>query len=206
MVAAKLKDATGALEIGGMIGDRPWTATLDLAKAAEGAGISKLWARRKIDDAEVARTLREQTPEQADAAILKLALEHRLTSRLTSLVAVDQTPRRPAGVELTRADVPLNLPAGWDFEKVFGKRPGSETVPTVPGMRRAEAPAELQKVAYKGVAQAAAPIAAPAAARMASAALPQTATDAEVRMLTGLALLMLALGLMIIRPARRRFA
>lgn len=205
VVAARMAEAKGSLEIGGMIGDRPWTATLDLAKAAEGAGISKLWARRKIDDAEVSRTLREESPEAADAKILKLALEHHLTTRLTSLVAVDQTPRRPAGEKLTRADVPLNLPAGWDFDKVFGAQPGSEGVPTAPGMRRAEAPAELQKVAYRGVALAAAPMAA-AATRSTGAALPQTATDAELRMLAGLALLLLALGLMIVRPARRRLA
>lgn len=205
VVAARMAEAKGSLEIGGMIGDRPWTATLDLAKAAEGAGISKLWARRKIDDAEVSRTLREETPEAADARILKLALEHHLTTRLTSLVAVDQTPRRPAGEKLTRADVPLNLPAGWDFDKVFGGEPGSETVPTAPGMRRAEAPAELVRVAYKGVATAAAP--APAQpARTKGAALPATATDAELRMLAGLALILLALGLIIVRPVRRRLA
>ncbi len=59
------------------------------------------------------------TPEAADAAILRLALDHGLTTRLTSLVATDATPRRPAGA-LARTDLPLNLPAGWDFEAVFG--------------------------------------------------------------------------------------
>ena len=28
----------------------------------------------------------------------------------------------PTGAPLTRADLPLNLPAGWDFDKVFGER------------------------------------------------------------------------------------
>ena len=96
--------------------------TLPLANAAEGKGLSKLWARRKIDDAEVARTLRQATPEDADKTILALALEHQLVTRLTSLVAVDKTPSRPEGAPLKLTELPLNLPAGWDFEKVFGER------------------------------------------------------------------------------------
>lgn len=200
--AAKVAEAKGALTLSGMIGDTPWSAKLDLAKAAEGAGVSKLWARRKIDDVEVALTLRETKSEAADAAILKLALAHQLTTRLTSLVAVDQTPRRPAGAKLTRADVPLNLPAGWDFDKVFGEQPGSELAP--PEMRKAEAEG-LMKVAYQGVAQAKAPAQATRAVQ-AQAPLPQTATDAELKTLLGLALILLSLGLLIVNPARRRTA
>ena len=78
---------------------------------------------RKIADAEVARTTRQATPEDADKTILALALEHQLVTRLTSLVAVDKTPSRPEGETLKLADLPLNLPAGWDFDKVFGERP-----------------------------------------------------------------------------------
>ena len=94
VVAAKLDKLTGSLEIKGRIGDRPWTVTLPLANAAEGKGLSKLWARRKISDAEVARNMRQVSPEESDKTILKLALEHQLVSRLTSLVAVDKTPSR----------------------------------------------------------------------------------------------------------------
>ena len=119
-----------------MIGDRPWIVTLPLANAAEGRGLSKLWARRKIADAEVARTLRQITPDEADQRILALALEHHLVTRLTSLVAVDQTPSRPDGARLTRADVPLNLPAGWEFDKVFGGERSPLPVPARAPRRR----------------------------------------------------------------------
>lgn len=204
VMAARLTKVSGSLDVGGLIGDQPWTVKLDLAKAAPGDGVSKLWARRKIDDAEVSRTLRETSPEAADAEILKLALEHKLTTRLTSLVAVDQTPRRPAGAALTRADVPLNLPAGWDFDAVFGKKPGSEQGPAIPGMRHAEGKQALQRVAMAGVAASPAPVAAQTPAP--GAALPQTATDAELRLYAGLALILLAVGLLVIRPARRRTA
>ena len=69
---ARVGALAGTLEIKGLIGDRPWLVTLPLENAAPGAGLSKLWARRKIADAEVARTLRTITPEEADRRILAL--------------------------------------------------------------------------------------------------------------------------------------
>ena len=59
VLAAKFDKLAGSVEIKGRIGDRPWVVTLALANAAEGKGLSKLWARRKIADAEVARTMRQ---------------------------------------------------------------------------------------------------------------------------------------------------
>ncbi len=144
VIAARLGAPDGTLEINGMIGDRPWTVRLPVAKAAEGAGLSKLWARRKITDAEMARRRDRSAGGDADRRILALALQHHLVSRLTSLVAVDATPSRPEGARLTRAELPLNLPAGWEFDKVFGgERPVHEKRPPVigpePVNRRAEA-------------------------------------------------------------------
>ncbi len=118
VLAAKLDKLAGSLEIKGRVGDRSWTVTLPLQNAAEGKGLSKLWARRKIADAEVARTLRETSPEDADKTILALALDHQIVTRLTSLVAVDKTPSRPEGAPLKLEELPINLPAGWDFEKI----------------------------------------------------------------------------------------
>jgi hypothetical protein len=114
VLAAKLDTLKGSVEIKGNIGDRPWVVTLPLAGAAEGKGLSKLWARRKISDAEVARTTRQAAPEDADKTILALALEHQLVTRLTSLIAVDKTPSRPEGAPLKASELPINLPAGWE--------------------------------------------------------------------------------------------
>ncbi len=157
-LAAKMSALAGTLEVKGTIGDQPWIVTLPIAQAAEGRGLSKLWARRKIADAEVARTLRQIMPEEADRRILALALEHHLVTRLTSLVAVDRTPSRPDGAPLTRAEIPLNLPAGWDFDKVFG---GERAPVRVPEERRADAdPArDVQLAAYAAVARSQKPVA-----------------------------------------------
>src|SRR5256885_2856036 len=103
--AAKVDTLVGWVEIKGRVRDRPWSVTLPLQNAAEGKGLSKLWAKRKIDDAEVARTLREMTPEDSDKAILALALDHQIVTRLTSLVAVDKTPSRPEGEPLKLSEL-----------------------------------------------------------------------------------------------------
>lgn len=181
VLATKLDKLTGSLEIKGRVGDRPWSVTLPLQNAAEGQGLSKLWAKRKIGDAEVARTLRELTPEDADKAILALALDHQIVTRLTSLVAVDKTPSRPAGEPLKLSELPVNLPAGWDFAKVFGERP---QVPTQ--LRERHADARNQP-----------PVRRPTPASPDAIRLPKTATSAELKMIAGLVLIVLALVLFV---------
>lgn len=192
VLAAKLDRIDGDVTLKGRIGDQPWSVTLPLASAAEGAGLSKLWARRKIDDAEVAKTLGDLTAEQADARILDLGLTHHLVTRLTSLVAVDQKVSRPSGEALTRADVPLNLPAGWEFEKVFGEAAKAMPRKPAPAMRDASA---------GSVRLAAAPVAVGTPADTVN--LPQTATDAELRLIAGLVLLALALLLLVFSGRRQ---
>lgn len=186
VLAAKLDKLQGSLEIKGHVGDRPWSVTLPLQNAAEGKGLSKLWARRKIGDAEVARAMRELTPEEADKAILALGLDHQIVTRLTSLVAVDKTPSRPEGAPLKLSELPINLPAGWDFEKVFGER---QQIPSQLRERHADASAS------------------PAARRPTPAApdairLPKTATSAELKMIVGLVMIVLALILFVFNRRR----
>ena len=111
-LTARVHALAGPLEITGMIGDRPWAVTLPLAQR-RGKGIAKLWARRKITDAEVAADAGKLSSDDADRQILSLALEHHLVTRLTSLVAVDETPSRPRARRLSRADVrSIFRPAG----------------------------------------------------------------------------------------------
>src|SRR5262249_28874215 len=200
-LAAKVSKLDGTLEVKGTIGDRPWIVTLPLAQAVEGRGLSKLWGRRKIADAEVARTLRQITPDEADKRILALAPHHHPVARLTRLVAIDRTPSRPDGARLTRADVPLNLPAGWEFDKVFG----GERARPVPAERRTDARPERRAEldAYAKVAMATAPRAVAPKAIVPSSQngviLPKTATDAELRLWFGLLFVIASLILLTIR-------
>ena len=182
MLMADSKSLSGVLKITGKIGDTPWEVKLPVINAAKGSGISKLWARRKISAIEVAATLGSIDHVSADKAVLNVALEHQLVSSQTSLVAVDKSPKRPAGYKLTRADVPLMLPAGWVFESVFGE--GSTATPPHTDQK---AQAEFLQLAK---------MLAPASASPAQqVSLPQTATNAELMALLGLALGLLGLAL-----------
>lgn len=177
VLAARIGKLEGTVEIKGKIGDRPWSVKLPLTNAAEGKGLSKLWAKRKIGDAEVAQTMGAVKPEEADKTILALALEHQLVTRLTSLVAVDRTPSRPLGEPLKLSELPINLPAGWDFEKLFGEQIN------LPFERRADNRAAQL-------------------AQAAKVALPQTATDAELKMMLGGLLMTLSLFLLVFNRRR----
>ena len=202
VIATKLGAADGQLEIEGMIGNRPWAVTLPVAKAAESAGLSKLWARRKITDAEMAHRLNQASAEETDKRILGLALAHHLVSRLTSLVAVDVTPSRPEGARLTRAELPLNLPAGWEFDKVFGsEQKGNDTPAPQPLERRADAGSLSAPAKRAAAAAAVGPLA--VSAQPAGVVLPKTATDADLKLMAGLLLVGLSL-LFALRPRPRR--
>ena len=196
VLAARLDRLAGAVEIKGRVGDRPWRVTLPLANAAEGKGLSKLWARRKIADAEIARTMGQASPQEADRTILALALEHQLVSRLTSLVAVDATPSRPNGESLNLAELPITLPAGWDYAKVFGEQPRAMPLP------QKSSPVEQRRADAGNIqlADARRPVVMPTPNTV---KLPQTATDAEIRMMLGLLLVAIGLILVVMTINRR---
>jgi Ca-activated chloride channel homolog len=193
VLAARLDKLAGSVEIKGRIGDRPWSVTLPLANAAEGKGLSKLWARRKITDAEVARSLRQIAPDDADKTILALALEHQLVTRLTSLVAIDKTPSRTDGEPLKLTELPLNLPAGWDFAKLFGER----SQPPSPAVERHADAGDIspKQANLKRPLPVVAPM--PDTVR-----LPRTATDAELKMIAGSVLLALSMILFVFNRRR----
>jgi Ca-activated chloride channel homolog len=200
VLSAKLGRHAGTMQIKGRIGDRPWSVTLPIAGAAEGKGLSKLWARRKIADAEVAQTTRMVTGDAADKTVLALALEHQLVTRLTSLVAVDQTPSRPTDEPLKLSELPLNLPAGWDFEKVFGER-AKPIVPAAPAAeRRAHEQDGRVRIAMRGASPAVSTIGQP----QQGVVLAATATNAQWKMILGAVLMTFAL--MVIAYDRRRRA
>ena len=104
----------------------PWQARIELQNAIPGHGVGVLWARRKIAD------LMDQQRQGADRegirnVVIRVALQHHLVSKYTSLVAVDVTPSRPQGVTLERRALPVNLPHGQRYEKIFGHLPQTAT-------------------------------------------------------------------------------
>ncbi|MFT4182037.1 MAG: marine proteobacterial sortase target protein, partial [Rhizobium sp.] len=222
VLTARLADAQpgGKLQIVGKTGDQPWRVEMDIANAADGKGISQLWARRKIDDIE-ARAYEIQDRAALDKQIETVALAHHLVSRVTSLVAVDATPSRPTDQPLGSAKLPLNLPAGWDFGKVFGegespviapngqhKASVTPVGPTDGEVHGATRTTTQNSKAFVELASQIAAAPTPATAGMiarqatSSVNLPQTATPAERNIIIGLLLIALAAisaGLMLLR-------
>jgi len=190
VLAARADKISGALAVSGMFSKQPWRIELPLDDAKQGSGIGKLWARRAIAKLE-ARTASEQDIQSLDKNIETIALEHHLVSRLTSLVAVDVTPSRPDGTKITARDVPLNLPDGWEFEKVFGDK---NTVP----MRDAGLLRNQKAKIYVAANMAASPAPMAAAQPTTTVHLPQTATLAERNMLIGVFTLLLALMMTVV--------
>ena len=193
VLAARMGKAAGTLTVSGKIGDRAWTISLPLDQASNAKGISKIWARRQIDDAEVNLTLGKITQADADKRILRLALDHHLVTRLTSLVAVDTKRLRPANAPLTQADIPLQLPAGWDYDKLLG----------IGAARDAKADSRHRQTADKsrGADAELEPISAPAPA---SVPLPQTATPGMLLILQGLLALLCGASLLVLASRRSR--
>jgi len=197
VLTAKLKKADGVLHIAGDLNGSPWLAELPLDKAIDGHGIAKLWARKKIAAIEETRFMGADW-QQVDQAVLAVALDYHLVSRLTSLVAVDVTPSRPMDEGLVRRDVPLNLPDGWDFDKVFGG-PDFNVQPTsIERADRGNMPVQFAALEVADMEPAM------AMTQQKGLVLPQGATPADRMILTGALSLLLAFALWVVYRRPRR--
>jgi len=99
---------------------------MKLQNGKKQTGISVLWARKKI--AALMDQLNSRTEQdEVRQMIIDTALAHHLVSKFTSLVVIDVTPARVREEILKSQSMPVNLPAGWEYEKVFGQLPQTAT-------------------------------------------------------------------------------
>ncbi len=172
---------SGDLVITGHRGAADWRRRLPLAAVEAAPGVAAIWARAKLARIEEGR-FRRADPAEVRAKALAVALRHRLVTRYTSLVAVDEEVVRPPGARLEAREIERNLPHGWDWRHVFGDEE--------PRMRLRSLPPGLMRQIK-------------AAGRPVS--LPQTATSAPLRALIGLGLLSLGVVVLLaLRRGRRR--
>lgn len=204
VLTARMDKAAGRLVIDGDFAGQPWNVSMDLAAAAPGEGVARLWARRKIAALEASRSFNAD-PATTDRAIETVALEHHLVSRLTSLVAVDVTRSRPNDEKLSNAKVPLNLPQGWEYDKVFGE--ALQPLPAQTRSLRAKSFAQTAEMVAAAPSAEAAQIAALARSLQQPVVLPEAATLAGLAVWVGAGLLALAGALFALtrrRQPRRR--
>lgn len=126
LLTAKTERLPEKLNITGKIAGSDWHSSMKLQGGMNENGISVLWARKKIaalmDQLNIGNE--KDTVRQM---IIDTALEHHLVSKFTSLVAIDVTPERIKQALLKSQVMPVNLPAGWNYEKVFGRMPQTAT-------------------------------------------------------------------------------
>lgn len=107
------------LHLSGTLMSRNWDMELDIRSGGKRAGLSAVWAKRKIENLMDRLSLGEQET-LIRKKVVETALKHNLVSRYTSLVAVAEEVSRPAREGLAGDQVETNLPSGWQYAKVFG--------------------------------------------------------------------------------------
>lgn len=120
VLLGRARTVSGTLTVSGMLAGKPWSRSIDLSHAADSEAVAKLWARRRIEEIEAQRWTDELDYDEADAAVREVGLQFGIVTSQTSLIAEDETPARPKGARLTREELPLLLPHGWDFDALFG--------------------------------------------------------------------------------------
>lgn len=120
VLLGRTRHLAGELTVSGITDGKRWSQAIDLSEARESDVVAKLWARRRIAEVEAERWSGETSFERADASIEELGMDFHLVTSRTSLIAVDETPSRPDGASLRFEELPLLLPAGWDFDHLFG--------------------------------------------------------------------------------------
>lgn len=162
-----LAELEGALLLTGKTGGEAWQRRVSLDGLAAAPGVAAVWARAKLTQIEDG-LYRGEEADKVRKAALAVALDHRLVTRHTSLVAIDEEIARPEGETLESQEIARNLPQGWSHEKVFGA--AAKAMP----LRSAATPMLQQAMAGQAI------------------ALPQTATPAGLQALIGLGLLCFA--------------
>lgn len=111
IVTAKLQRSGGSMIISGVTTDGEWRSNLPFSGGRQHGGIATLWARDHIAELEDRVVLQGESGDLR-TRILDTALRHRLVSRYTSFIAVEQRISRPQQQPAKSHDVPNLRPAG----------------------------------------------------------------------------------------------
>jgi len=116
------KGRAGKVRVTARAGNEPYEATISLnaSKATFHPGITTLWARQRVEDLmDHWRESDENNRAEIRTSVIAHAIQYKLVTRFTSLVAVEEVVVNPGG-QSNPAPVPTELPAGMQMDKVFG--------------------------------------------------------------------------------------
>ena len=125
IVNAKLEHFPKEITIKGKTENSEWIRTLSLPKKARHKHLSTVWAREKIESIEDKETTGTITESSAKSEILSLALRHKLLSRFTSFVAIEQVVSRPKAASAKANTIPNKVAKGQKFTSI--KYPNTAT-------------------------------------------------------------------------------
>jgi len=121
IIAARSEHALNNINITAELNNNNWSMNLKIQHPETSNDIGVLWARKKITH--LMDSLHEGVAkEKVKNAVTKLALNHHIVSKYTSLVAVDVTPSRPLNELVKQHAFKTNLPKGMIYNKVFGSK------------------------------------------------------------------------------------
>ncbi|MCA9590231.1 MAG: VWA domain-containing protein [Myxococcales bacterium] len=153
----------GAIEVRGTLDGEAFylEVPVDLPAESDRPVIAKLWAQARIRDLERAPVSGRRGEAMRDR-IVRLAVEHGVSSKLTSFVVVEKRvgDRRTAEHAETRV-VPVSPPAGWEMFSIVGaaNRGGAPPImmryASAPPPPPAMAPAPARPMAMRSLARAA---------------------------------------------------
>jgi len=135
LISTKSDALPDSLTITGDIAGSKWSTSLKLNGGQKDSGIPVIWARKKVaalmdqmrQNSNQGRQRKGQEVDALRNTIVETALKHHLVSKYTSLIAVDVTPARDREALLKSHAMPVNLPAGWEYKKIFGNMPATAT-------------------------------------------------------------------------------
>jgi len=105
----------GAIRIRGTYADgREFHAVVE-ARPVDLPAIAQLWARARVSDLEDQLRLHSARHQAVKEEIVKLAIEHRLLTRFTAFVAIDEEVLSRGG-ELREVTQPVHMPAEWQMD------------------------------------------------------------------------------------------
>lgn len=112
MLLVKSSDTPLEVRISGQLQGKQWTRSVSISKAPQARNLDKLWARRKIDALISGQVVRGEPVENIKSEVIKLGVEHQLSTRYTSFVAIEEKRSRPEHLKTKNKHIPNLIPKG----------------------------------------------------------------------------------------------